>query len=120
MHGLLNHPSLETIIMRFLLSGHSFLPNHLEFGDVEVALKVQERLYTDVDYADDFVSVENLLKAVTNGKMDLEKNKVSWLECQTIKLHKEQLTTLMMKSDVLKISRKLGILKKEKKVINLA
>ncbi|KAF2903716.1 hypothetical protein ILUMI_02459 [Ignelater luminosus] len=81
-----------------------------EFGDVEKALEVQETLYADVNYvhvmvkckgkkkfmivhlqADDFVSVENLIKAITGRKMDLERKKVSWFKCHEMKLHKEQL-----------------------------
>lgn len=31
--------------MKFLVSGHSFLPNDSVFGDIEKALKYQQRLY---------------------------------------------------------------------------
>lgn len=48
----------------------------------------------------DFVSVENLVKAVTNRKVDVAKSKVSWLSCHEIQLIKEQPTTLFMKSDL--------------------
>ena len=34
-HLLATHPTLETISLKFLLSGHSFLPTDSEFGDVE-------------------------------------------------------------------------------------
>ncbi len=39
IHVLQHHPSLETISLRYRLSGHSFLPNDSDFGDVECALK---------------------------------------------------------------------------------
>lgn len=95
------------------------MPNDSEFGDVDSALKVQERLYNVSDYMDvmakcrrkykflitrlektDFVSVDNILKAVTNRKVDVVKNKVSWLNCHEIMLIKGQPTTLFMKSSL--------------------
>lgn len=119
LHCLLNHPSLEVIKMRFLLSGHSFLPNDSEFGDVESALKIQERLYTDDDYIkimercrrkkkfvvvrytkEHFVSVENIMKSITNRKTDETKQKVSWLDCHEIELQKTAPAILLMKTDV--------------------
>lgn len=42
--------NLESITLRFLYSGHSFLPNDSYFGDIESALKHHERLYTPEDY----------------------------------------------------------------------
>ncbi|KAJ8870221.1 hypothetical protein PR048_029238 [Dryococelus australis] len=50
MYALQNHVSLESITLRFLPSGQSFLPNDSEFGDVECALKIQRQMYTDTDY----------------------------------------------------------------------
>ncbi|XP_050518375.1 uncharacterized protein LOC126892750 isoform X1 [Diabrotica virgifera virgifera] len=44
------HPLLERITLRFLTSGHSFLPNDTDFGDIECALKFQQRMYSPVDY----------------------------------------------------------------------
>lgn len=82
------------------------MPNDSKFGDVdESALKVQEIIYTDNDYINrleksDFVSVDNLVKAVTNLKVDVGKNKGSWLNCYEIQLIKEQTTNLLMKSDL--------------------
>lgn len=47
LKAMLNgHPTIEQIIMRFLESGHSFLPNETDFGKIECALKLQQRLYT--------------------------------------------------------------------------
>jgi len=119
IHAMLNHPIIEKITIRFLLSGHSFLPNDSDFSDVESALRVQERLYTDDDYIavmakcrrkrkflitrigkNDFVSVENLVKAITNRKVDVSRNKVSWLSCHEILLSKDQPTTLLMRSNL--------------------
>lgn len=47
LKALLNdHITLQTIRLRFLESGYSFLPNDTDFGRIECALKLQQRLYT--------------------------------------------------------------------------
>jgi hypothetical protein len=49
-HALASHPTLNKITLKFMIPGHSFLPNDSEFGDVECHLKTQQRIYTDDDY----------------------------------------------------------------------
>lgn len=49
IHILQNHSSLESVSLRFLQSGHSFLSNDSEFGDVECFLKQFQTLYTRAD-----------------------------------------------------------------------
>lgn len=109
VHILQNHETLQSITIRYLLSGHSFLPNDSEFGDVEQALKVQQRLYTDIDYinvmkecrrknkfvvnkknSEDMVSVQQLLKCITNRKVDSKKVKIGWLSTHKIQLLKDE------------------------------
>lgn len=109
IYVLQNHPSLESISMRYLQSGHSFLPNDSEFGDVECSLKTFGKLYTDVDYMnvmakcrtenqfrvermhpDDFFSVKVLQEATTNRKKDINKNKINWLETHEIFIEKSR------------------------------
>ncbi|XP_037296660.1 uncharacterized protein LOC119189934 [Manduca sexta] len=54
LKAMLNgHPTLDQINIRFLESGHSFLPNDSDFGKIECALKRQQRLYTPDDYIQD-------------------------------------------------------------------
>ena len=48
-HLLQNHQSLKSISFKFRVPGHSFLPNDSEFGDVECAIKQQQRLYLPED-----------------------------------------------------------------------
>lgn len=86
IHVLQNHSSLESISLKFLLSGHSFLPNDSHFGDVECALKTQQRLYSVDDYLEvmrtcrrknkfivnrmtrvDMIAVSNMEKAITDS-----------------------------------------------------
>ncbi|CAG2054957.1 unnamed protein product, partial [Timema podura] len=44
------YSTLEKITLRFLISGHSYLPNDADFGDIEFALKLQQRMYSPEDY----------------------------------------------------------------------
>ena len=43
---LKSHATLETIKIKFLVPGQSFLANDDDFGDIEYALKLQSRLYS--------------------------------------------------------------------------
>ena len=49
----------------------------------------------------DFISVKNLVKTITNIKVDLNKEKC--LKCHEIKLNKSEPTTLLMKGEVYEI-----------------
>nr|CAH7753316.1 unnamed protein product [Callosobruchus chinensis] len=91
---LMNHPTLKTIFLKYLESGHSFLPNDTDFGQIERALKNQVRLYTLDDFVsviqnckkhnkfvinlmepDDFYSTGDLEKQITNRKCSTIKKK---------------------------------------------
>lgn len=119
IHILQNHSSLETIKVKFLMSGHSFLPNDSDFGDVERKFKKKENVYTDAQYikvmldsrrenkfvinrlsSKDFLSVNSLEKAVTNRKFDKDKDKVNWLKTHQITMEKAHPTVLKMSNDV--------------------
>lgn len=105
MYILANHDSLQTICLRYLQSGHTFLPNDSDFGDVECYLK--KNIYTDTDYINimkecriknkfvvnrlsskDFFSVNKLEDLITNRKVDIENNKINWLDTHEIVLEK--------------------------------
>lgn len=120
LKALLNdHPTLETIRLRFLESGHSFLPNDTDFGRIECALKLQQRLYTPEDYmqimqvckknkpmqiqrmkTEDFLSSANLEKKITNRKKATDGSKVSWLNTKEIMLKKEDEFSIFMRSNL--------------------
>ncbi len=120
MHTLQNHPSLETISLRFLESGHSFLPNDSDFGDMECKLKANEKVFTDQQYMKimedcrinnkfhvnrmtpnaDFYSVDNLMKYITNRKKDSNKAKVSWMDTHEIVMEKSDPLTIKMKKQI--------------------
>ena len=48
-HALQIHQTLKTSTLRYRVSGHSFLSNDSEVGDVECALRRQERQYLPED-----------------------------------------------------------------------
>ncbi|XP_028166463.1 uncharacterized protein LOC114357160 [Ostrinia furnacalis] len=119
IHTMQHHSSLKSITMRFLLSGHCFLPNDANFGVIETRLKTQQRLYTLEDYAEsitmskkqkkfevtrmlspDMLSVELLEKAITNRKVDSAKNKVNWLNVHEIVMEKDSPHILKIKNDL--------------------
>lgn len=120
MQTLQNHPSLETISLRFLESGHSFLPNDSDFGDMECKLKTNEKIFTDQKYMQimkdcrihnkfhvnrmspdvDFYSVKNLLDYTINRKKDSNKAKVSWMETHEIVMEKSSPLTIKMKKEI--------------------
>lgn len=88
-HILSIHPSLKKITLKFLVSGHSFLPNDADFSDIEKALKYQQRIYTPEEYINvmktcrknklethrmhkvDFLGTSNFEKNITNRKVDI-------------------------------------------------
>ncbi|CAH1976555.1 unnamed protein product [Acanthoscelides obtectus] len=78
---------VEYIKLQFLTSGHSFLPNNSEFGDVECVLKRHTEMFSPEDYIqvmescrkkrpievvsierEDFVSTQKIEKEITNRK----------------------------------------------------
>lgn len=119
IHVLQHHPSLLTISLRYRLSGHSFLPNDSEFGDVECALKGVEKVCTDKAYmkimencrkenkfevirmsSEDFFSVKKLEEIITNRKVDIQKKKISWLDTHEIFLDKAHPNLIKMRKQI--------------------
>lgn len=119
MFILQNHKTLESISMRYLLSGHSFLPNDKEFGEAETALKRKDKLFTDEDYmktmrecrnkngfdvkrmsTNNFFSVKCLEALITNRKVDLENQKFNWLKTHEILIEKNQPGILKVRQSI--------------------
>lgn len=105
--------------MRYLQSGHSFLPNDSEFGEVETALKRHEKLFTDEHYMNvmkqcrtkngfevnrmspkDLFSVHGLESLITNRKVDINREKVSWLDTHEILMEKNQPGIIKMRKKI--------------------
>nr|CAH7756319.1 unnamed protein product [Callosobruchus chinensis] len=115
---LQSHTSLKIIRMRFLVSGHSFLPNDSDFSDVECALKHQQRLYLPDDYIKimrecrtknkfkvarmlptEFYGTGDLEKQIVNRKVDIENKKINWLKTREILLDKEKPFSVFFKTN---------------------
>lgn len=113
---LIEHPTLKTIHLKYLESGHSFLPNDTDFGQIERALKQQIRIYTLDDFksiienckkhnrfvvhvmeSEDFLSTEDIEKQITNRKVSIDNSKISWLKTKVIKLDKEKPYSIFLK-----------------------
>lgn len=113
---LSRHPTLKTIYFKYLVPGHSYLPNDSDFSDIEKALKLNQRIYTMQDYINimkscrrknpliitemsgsQFFSVGDLEKEIVNRKIDVSKNKISWLKTKVIKLVKEKPFSIFLK-----------------------
>ena len=90
---------------KFMVSGHSYLPNDRDFGKVENAKKRHENVYTPQQWmkiveeanrkkafnvvpmkTEDFVGVSDYKKQIVIRKKDTAGNKVEWLKIQWIKL----------------------------------
>lgn len=57
--------------MKFLVPGHTFLPNDSDFSDIECALKHQQRLYVPEDYMNTMEQCRTKIK-FTFVKMNTE------------------------------------------------
>ncbi|KAK5640934.1 hypothetical protein RI129_009481 [Pyrocoelia pectoralis] len=111
------NPSLDSIQLKFLTSGHSFLPNDSDFGDIECALKRQQKLFSPEDYANvikgcrkrnpievvfleknDFVGTGNIEKLITNRKKDVNETKINWLQIKEIKIQQDKPYSIFIKN----------------------
>ena len=101
--------AIQKIDHKFMVSGHSFLPNDSDFGVIEkVTVKhvndihVPEQWYSLIEKCkrgqtyqvvrmqqQDFLSLSELAKYVTIRKRDVDGNKVEWLKIQHIQIRKE-------------------------------
>lgn len=114
---LSSHPTLKIISFRFLESGHTFLPNDTDFSKIETALKHHQRVYTPEEYIHiiktckkvkplqvckmtktDFLSTTKLEKKIINRKKFTDSSKVSWLHTKEIKLDKDKMFSIFMRS----------------------
>lgn len=94
---LTQETSVEIIDQKFMVSGHSYLPNDSDFGLIEQAAR-NKIIYTPDDWysvirtsrkqnkfmlikmhEEDFLSVDALEKAVTRRKKDITNTAVQWL-----------------------------------------
>nr|XP_022905846.1 uncharacterized protein LOC111417713 [Onthophagus taurus] len=107
--------NIEVIDQKFLVPGHSFLPNDSDFGSVELAAKgkviyVPENWYEIMTNCrnkkkfiistmnkNDFFSTENLKRNVSNRKINIENKRINWLKIQWIRIQKGSPYKIMYK-----------------------
>ena len=101
--------SFTTIDQKFMVVGHSYLPNDRDFGSIETARRKASHLYVPTDWSDlirncrrknpftvtdmsqdDFVSLRDLSKAFVNRKVNTRKDKVDWLRIRWIRVTKDE------------------------------
>lgn len=130
---LSSHHTLKSISFRFLESGHTFLPNDTDFSKIETALKHHQRLYTAEEYMEifktckkkkplqvykmqkiDFYSIEKIEKNIMNRKKFTDKSKVNWLSTKEIKIEKDKMFSIFMRSSLEEDFKELLIDKKVK------
>lgn len=99
---------METIDLKFMIPGHSFLPNDTEFGIIERASKkhgiinVPDDWYNIIKTAkvkkpqfqvvklerEEFLSTKPLEDSITNRKKDTEGKKINWLKIRWLRFEK--------------------------------
>ena len=101
--------SYKCIDHKFMVSGHSYLPNDRDFSSVETAKRKQDHVYTPDDWYElirtarrnnpfhvcematsDFVTVNGIKKSITNRKTTTHGLKAEWLNIRWIQVNKDQ------------------------------
>ena len=99
----------EIINQKFMVPGHSFLPNDRDFGNIESARRKSQHLFVPEHWYDlvrtarhknpftvtpmeccDFVSLKSLAKAFVNRKINTQKQKVDWLQIRWIQVRNDK------------------------------
>ena len=110
MHVVANDEySFTSIDHKFMVSGHSYLPNDRDFGSIENARKRSEYIYLPTDWErvvtqarkknefpvyrmdrQKFVSLKPLKEAIVNRKKTENREKVEWLKMRWISVRKDR------------------------------
>ena len=94
---------------KFMLSGHSYLPNDRDFGAIEKASRKTQHVFVPEDWCmlverarqknpfvavrmatPDFISLEGVKKRIVKRKTNSQKQKVNWLDIRWIQVRKEK------------------------------
>ena len=100
--------SLTNIDHKFMVPGHSFLPNDRDFGHIELSRRKAQHIYVPHDWEqvviqarrknpfhvckmkrEDFVSLKPLKAAIVNRKINTVGGKVEWLKIRWISVQKD-------------------------------
>lgn len=99
------HTNITTIDHKFMISGHSYLPNDTDFAHIERKKKTIQYVYTPKEWmelvdsvrpqfqviemkSNDFFSTEIIGKVLINRKIDTEKQKINWLKMRWMQFKK--------------------------------
>lgn len=108
----------ESIEMKFLVSGHSYLPNDAQFAIIESQAKKIQNIFSPDDWYNiiktskkklpfhmvqmthqDFLSTSSLENAIINRKVTVTKMPLNWLKMHWIKLEKSKPHLIQFKYD---------------------
>lgn len=104
-----SNSNIETVDRKFLVSGHSFLPNDRDFGLIEMKIKKGNYLYNPEHYYEliekcrrrntfsikrmsqlDFISTKSLEESITRKVKNIAGESVSWLQIQWMRFLKNE------------------------------
>ncbi|KAJ4429628.1 hypothetical protein ANN_21829 [Periplaneta americana] len=127
---------VEIIDHKFMVSGHSFLPNDADFGLIEKAASKTQYVYGPEDWfnvvksakrkepkfevivmkRDNFISTNSLEQAITNRKQTIDGYEVNWLKIRWMRYERGMPFTMRFKerlSELVEFS-KVNFMKKRK------
>lgn len=101
--------SYTTVDHKFMLSGHSYLPNDRDFGTIEKASRRTQHVYVPEDWfvlverarqrnpftvkqmaTNDFVSIAKVRSLIVHRKTNTQKQKVEWLNIRWLQIRADQ------------------------------
>ena len=101
--------SITQIDQKFLVSGHSFLPNDRDFGSIASEKRRRSQIFSPSEWyqlvrecrrtnpfivtemkREDFVNVKDLKSYIVNRKINKRKGKVDWLSIRWIRVTKDK------------------------------
>ena len=104
-----NYLPITTVDQKFMLSGHTFLPNDRDFGSVELAKKRHPTVYVPDEWyelvrgarhknpfvvsamnTESFVSIKSLTSNIVNRKQNIDKAQVNWFKILWIRVTKDK------------------------------
>lgn len=125
--------STETIDLKFVVPGHSYLPNDTDFSFVEKRSKTSSNIFSPRDWYDiilgcrksnkyfltemsheDFLSTFNLEKTITNRKRNVDGQPLNWLQMRWIRIEKTEPFSIKYKTTFL-ADMPFGVLNIQKK-----
>ncbi|CAG9763557.1 unnamed protein product [Ceutorhynchus assimilis] len=115
---LIADTNIEIMDHKFMLSGHSFLPNDRDFGQIELYAKDRIKFLPEDWYAiikkcrsknpfpvyemkrEDFLSIKSIEESVKRRKKSENNTTVSWLKIQWLRFRKDQLYKIFFKDTI--------------------